>query len=161
MFKQKMCKNYTMNIAFTKTPLQILFLRLFALTLSFLFLLGSSIFLHIVQRMKAVYLGQNVLKKYSLNTFMMFLMQLTLQKSNCNPLVLFRASFSGAVGIFCEKFLSNMRKEKSKRLTLKLPLAMVFSRQAFLLKLSMNPKYWTSFAVSSSWKQKKYKKNIK
>ena len=57
MFKLKMCKNYTMNIAFTKTPLQILFLRLFALTLSFLFLLGSSIFLHIVQRMKAVYLG--------------------------------------------------------------------------------------------------------
>ena len=128
MFKLKRCKNYTMNIPFTKTPLQILCLRLFALTLSFLLLLGSSIFLHSAQRMKAVDLGQNVLKKYSLNTFMIFLKQLTLQKSNCNPLVLFRASFSGAVGIFCEKFLSNMWKEKSKRLTLKLPLARVFSR---------------------------------
>ena len=115
MFKLKRCKNYTMNIPFTKTPLQILCLLLFALTLRFLlFLGGSSIFLHSAQRMKAVDLCQNVLKKYSLNTFMIFLKQLTLQKSNCKPLVLFMASFSGAVGIFCEKVLSNMRKEKSK-----------------------------------------------
>ena len=30
MFRQKRCQNYTMNIALTKTPLQILLLRLFA-----------------------------------------------------------------------------------------------------------------------------------
>ena len=57
MFKQKMCKNYTMNIAFTKLLYKYCFSDSLLLTLSFLFLLGSSIFLHIVQRMKAVYLG--------------------------------------------------------------------------------------------------------
>ena len=47
-------------------------------------------------------------------------MQVTLQKSNCRPLALFSASFSAAVGICCEKVLTNRRKRKSKKTNLKI-----------------------------------------
>ena len=57
MFRQKRCKNYTMNIAVTKLLYIYCFSDSLLLLSGFLFLLGSSIFLHIVQRVKTIDLG--------------------------------------------------------------------------------------------------------
>ena len=63
-----------------KTP-QILCVLLFALTLHFLFFLrGSSVLIHSAQGMKTVDVTQDVLKKYSLKTFEIFLKQTNLAK---------------------------------------------------------------------------------
>ena len=119
MFKLKWCKNYTMNIPFTKTPLQILCLLLFALTLRFLLLLGgSSVFLHSAQRMKAVDLCQNVLKKYSLkHLYNIF------KSTNLGKIQLQSVGFIESLIFTCCRhlrisFFSNRRGEKSKKTTL-------------------------------------------
>ena len=114
MFKLKMCKNYTMNIPFTKTPLQILCLRLFALTLSFLLLLGSSIFLRSAQRMKAVYLGQNVLKKYSLKHLYDIFKATNLAEVQLQSVGFIQGFILRCGRHLWDKFLSNMKGEKSK-----------------------------------------------
>ena len=111
-----------------KTP-QILCVLLFALTLHFLLLLGgSSVFLHSAQRMKAVDLCQNVLKKYSLKHLYDIFKATNLAKVQLQSVGFIQGFILRCGRHLWDKFLSNMREEKSKRLTLKLPLARVFSR---------------------------------